>query len=411
MRQKYVAFFFVCFFSLVAKAQVNTGLDNLASQHFSALKGKRVGLITNQTGRSKAGEFGPDLFLRERSVKLVALFAPEHGFMGTRLAGVESSTTETYHGVKVYSLYGSTRKPTKKMLKSVNALVFDMQDIGVRPYTYLSTMVLAMEAAADNKIPFYVLDRPNPLSGNRIEGNLLDPSLISFVGAVPVPYLHGMTLGELAKMAKAKSWFKNAARLTLTVVPLTGWKRSMYWPETGLPWTAPSPNIPHFENAVGCAMLGATGELGILAIGVGTDAPFLRIGSTLVPSTTIKRNADSLFQGVEVKEDNFSASSAGALKTYQGVRFSFPSIRSFAALPSFYEPQYRLLEALLHDTTFRSSFDALPQSVNGMFEKVTGLHGLLGMLRRCEDLTPLFRHWQHDTDEFRKLRAPYLLYK
>jgi uncharacterized protein YbbC (DUF1343 family) len=410
MKQKYVAFFAILFFALSARAQVLTGLDNLAAQHFAPLKGKHIGLITNQTGRSKSGEFGPDIFLREKSIKLVALFAPEHGLFGTRQAGVESNATDTYHGVKVYSLYGSSRKPTKTMLKGVNALVFDMQDIGVRPYTYLSTMVLAMEAAAENKTPFYVLDRPNPLSGNRIEGNILDPSLESFVGAVPVPYLHGMTLGELAKMAKAKSWFKNAAKLKLNVIPMTGWKRSMYWPETGLAWTAPSPNIPHFENAVGCAMLGATGELGVLAIGVGTDAPFLHIGSTLMPTSTVQRLADSTFGNIEtITPENFSATSAGMSKNYNGVRLTLS--KPLSSVPSIYTAQYKLLEAMMRDTAFRNSVDALPQSVNAMFEKVTGMHGLLGMLRRCEDLAVLFAKWQKDVEAFRQMRAPFLLYK
>src|SRR5205807_2293979 len=157
------------------------------------------------------------------------LFAPEHGIMGKRQAGVTSDTLERFGGIPVYSLYGSTRKPMRQMLRGINALVFDIQDVGVRPYTYLSTMVLAMEAAAENKIPFYILDRPNPLSGDRIEGNILDTNLKSFVGIAPVPYLHGMTLGELAQMAKAKAWFHNAAKLRLTVIPMTGWKRSMFW--------------------------------------------------------------------------------------------------------------------------------------------------------------------------------------
>src|SRR5207253_1630447 len=159
---------------------------------------------------------------------------------------------------------------------------FDIQDIGVRPYTYLSTMIYAMEAAAENGIEFIVLDRPNPLSGQRIEGNILDTAFRSFVGVAPIPYLHGMTVGELAKMAKGEKWFHHAEKLHLSVIKMTGWKRAMYWNETGLKWIAPSPNIPTFENAIGCAMFGAIGELGILSIGIGSDLPFLRLGSKLV---------------------------------------------------------------------------------------------------------------------------------
>ncbi len=161
------------------------------------------------------------------------------------------------------------------MLKGINALVFDIQDVGVRPYTFLSTMIQSMEAAAENKIPFYgCFDRPNPLSGERIVGNILDTNLKSFVGIIPVPYLHGMTLGELAQMARAKGWFHQAATLQLTVITMTGWKRSMYWGDTHLAWVAPSPNVPHFENAVGLAMLGASANLGFFPSGLGATCPF-----------------------------------------------------------------------------------------------------------------------------------------
>ncbi len=411
MRQKYVVFLLVILsVTSSARAQVVTGLENLVSQHFAPLNGKRVGLITNQTGRTASGQFGADLFLKDRSLKLVALFAPEHGLMGTRKAGVPSDTPEWYHGVRVYSLYGSTRQPTKKMLRGITALIFDLQDIGVRPYTYLSTMVLAMEAAAEQGIPFFVLDRPNPLSGERIEGNTLDPTLKSFVGQVPIPYLHGMTLGELAQMAKAKGWFKNSAKLKLTVIPMRGWKRSMYWSETRLPWTAPSPNIPHFENAVGAAMLGATGEIGVLSIGIGTDVPFLRIGSTLMGTSEVLRITDSMLPATaSINADDFSAQNAGVTKQYHGVRIA--PLSNLKSVPSLYPSQFQMLEAMLRDTAFRTAFDALPFSVNAMFEKVTGMRGLLGKLRRCEDLTPIFESWQRDCDTFRRERAPYLLYK
>src|ERR1019366_2137686 len=223
---KYIHFAIICLIliSTGVNAQVSTGLDRLVAEHFAQLKGKHLGLITNETGRTRDGKFGADLFAKSKTLKLVALFAPEHGLMGARQAGVNSDTLERFDGVPVYSLYGTTRKPTRKMLNGIDALVFDIQDVGVRPYTFLSTMILAMEATAENKIPFYVLDRPNPLSGERIEGNILDSSLKSFVGMLPVPYLHGMTLGELARMAKAKAWFRHADKLKLIVIPMTGWK-------------------------------------------------------------------------------------------------------------------------------------------------------------------------------------------
>ena len=222
-------FLLISFFFSIASSQVHTGLDNLVANNYSQLKGKKIGFIANKTSVTSSGEFAPKLFSKQKVCNLVALFSPEHGFLGERKAGVKSDAEEKFEGRPIYSLYGTTRKPTKKMLTGITTLVFDIQDIGVRPYTYLSTMINAMEAAAENNIEFVLLDRPNPLSGNRIEGNILDTSLISFVGVIPVPYLHGMTLGELAQMAKGEKWFHKAEKLKLSVIHMTDWKRSMYW--------------------------------------------------------------------------------------------------------------------------------------------------------------------------------------
>ncbi len=392
-----------------ATGQVTTGLDNLIAEQWAPLKGKHVGLITNQTGVTRSGQPGAQAFAGSKALKLVALYGPEHGIFGDRKAGVTSDASERYEGVPVYSLYGSTRKPTKAILKEVNALVFDIQDVGVRPYTFLSTMILAMEAAAEQSIPFYVLDRPDPLSGDRIEGNILDNSLKSFVGQVPVPYIHGMTLGELALMAKAKGWFNKAAKLKLTVIPMKGWKRSMYWTETGLTWTPPSPNVPRFENAVGLAMLGATGELGLLSVGVGSDKQFLRVGSTLLAKEELLGMVSaSLPTALRLSSEDFKAETSAGVKTYHGVGFDLP--RELAKLTPLYQGQFTMLESMLHDTAFRASFDALPFSVNTMFEKVTGMHGLLDTLKRCKDLEPLFTQWKRDAEKFREERKPYLLY-
>lgn len=408
--RKYLHFVFCwLFLAISAKAQVLTGLDNLVAEHFAPLRGKHVGLITNQTGRTRDGRFGPDLFAKSSEIKLVALFAPEHGIMGTRPAGIESDTLERYDSVPVYSLYGSTRKPTRKMLRGIDALVFDIQDAGVRPYTYLSTMIDAMEAAAKNGIPFYVLDRPNPLSGNRVEGNILDTSLESFVGILPVPYLHGMTLGELARMAKAKSWFRDAAKLKLTVISMTGWQRSMYWPQTGLSWIATSPNVPSFENDVGLAMLGATGELGILSVGIGSDFPFLRIGSRLMIQDEVQRFVDSAFQhSIPLHPEDFWATTSAGTKLYHGVRLLLPP--HLDSVPAFYAPQFLVLQMMLHDTAFRASFDALPSSTNARFQRVTGMYGLLDSLRRCQEMAPLIAEWQKEDTAFEAERKPFLLY-
>jgi uncharacterized protein YbbC (DUF1343 family) len=391
-------------------ASVTLGIENLIEQQWAPLKGKNVGLIVNQTSRTSRGEFGPELFAKQKEFRLVKLFSPEHGLQGRREAGVTSDTIESFLGVPVFSLYGTHRKPTKKFLEGINALVFDIQDIGVRPYTYVSTMILSMEAAAENNIPFYVLDRPNPLSGDRIEGNIIQEDLRSFVGQVPVPYIHGMTLGEIAKMAQAKGWFASAGKLNLTVVPLKGWTRKMYWPQTGLPWTAPSPNIPRPESAVGCAMLGAIGELGILSIGIGTDQPFMRVGSSITPADSIYAAFMSGFKGVTAVRDTFTATTtAEGTKTYKGITLSLP--RDWSTIGELYPGQFVMLERLMKQKLIRNVFDQRPLNTVTMFHKVTGTRTLHDALKNNTSVTKLFDAWRKDAQAFRESRAPYLLYR
>ena len=232
-------------FTANAHAAVRLGIDVLEARGFAPLAGKRVGLVTNQTGVNSAGI--KTRVVLKKNVKLVMLFSPEHGIDGTVLAGKYVATRrDAVTGLEVCSLYGPTRKPTAEMLKSVDVLVYDMQDIGVRSYTYISTMAKCMEACGESGVEFVVLDRPNPLGGVRVEGPGIEERWKSFVGQLPVPYLHGMTAGELAKMANAKGWC--GARCKLTVVPMEGWSREQTWSDTGLRWVQTSPNIPRAQS-------------------------------------------------------------------------------------------------------------------------------------------------------------------
>jgi len=400
--------YFFLFLALSCVAQTRTGLDVLSNEKFAMLKGKRIGFICNQTSLSSTDEFGPDLLLAAK-VKLVAIFSPEHGFSGIRKAGVESDTATSYKGIPIYSLYGGTRKPTKAMLAGITTLVFDIQDIGVRPYTYLSTMVLAMEAAAENKVEFIVLDRPNPLGGERIEGNILDTTLKSFVGQVPVPYIHGMTLGELAQMAKGERWFTDASKLHLHVIKLRNWRRHMDWSATKLEWTAPSPNIPTPDAALGAAMVGAIGELGILSIGMGTDAPFQRIGSRLISQITLRQTIDSIKPfNVRIVEENYSAPFEYSTKYYNGIRFELPDS---AFVGELYPMQFKLLQTLIRsDTNLLRSYNATTFSTKNMFDKVTGTRELRRCIESGGDLEELFGKWRTESARFREARKKYLLY-
>jgi uncharacterized protein YbbC (DUF1343 family) len=237
---------------------VELGIDVLQKNDFDLLRGKRVGLVTNQTGVNSSGE-KTRLILRKH-VHLVALYTPEHGLDGTEKAGVDvRSRRDRLTGLTAYSLYGDTRKPTPQMLAGIDVLVFDMQDIGCRSYTYISTMGKCLQACAEQGKEFVVLDRPNPLGGNRVEGMGIDPRWISFVGQFPVPYVHGMTVGELALMANAKGWM--GPRANLRVVKMHGWSRSMTWPMTGLRWVPTSPNVPLAMSPHYYVITGVVGEL------------------------------------------------------------------------------------------------------------------------------------------------------
>ena len=270
----------VVFFALLTattQAAVQLGIDVLTEQNFAPLEGKRVGLVTNQTGVNSSGT--KTRVILRKNTNLVALYSPEHGLDGTIGAGkYVASRTDKATGVIVHSLYGPTRKPTAAMLKGVDVLVFDMQDIGVRSYTYVSTMAKCMEACGELGVEFMVLDRPNPLGGERVEGPGIESQWISFVGQLPVPYIHGMTIGELAQMANAKGWA--GAQCKLTVIPMRGWTRTMSWEQTGLRWVQTSPNIPRASSVVGYAATSIFGSLSGAGfdVGIGTGFPFEMCG-------------------------------------------------------------------------------------------------------------------------------------
>src|SRR6266508_1908476 len=244
----------------VAPAQVQLGSEVLAATGFKELQGRRVGLITNPSGVNRQLASTIDVLRGATGVQLVALFGPEHGIYGDIPAGDKiESRTDARTGLPVHSLYGATRKPTPAMLSGLDALVYDLQDTGVRSYTFISTMGLAMEACAEAGVEFVVLDRPNPLGGERVEGPMVDDRLRSFVGQWNIPYAYGMTCGELAQMINGEGWLRK--RCKLTVIPMNAWRRSMVWSDTGLRWTPTSPNVPRGNSPLYYAATGLFGEL------------------------------------------------------------------------------------------------------------------------------------------------------
>ncbi|MEZ0295442.1 MAG: DUF1343 domain-containing protein [Candidatus Methylacidiphilales bacterium] len=271
-----------------AAARVFLGIDTLAANNFKGLdvdpktkKKKRVGLITNPSGVNYQGRTTLDILKAAPNVNLVALFAPEYGVYGEILNEVyPANTTDQRTGLPVHFLVNNTRKPTPEMLKGIDVLVYDVQDIGCRAYTYISTMGLAMEAAGEAGIEFYVLDRPNPLGGNRVEGMPLNPKFESFFGMWEIPYVYGLTCGELANMIYKQHWIKKLPT-QLVVVPMRGWYRDMTWEDTGLIWVPPSPHIPTSDTPFYFAITRAIGEAGPVSQGIGYTVPFGVVGSQL----------------------------------------------------------------------------------------------------------------------------------
>ncbi len=299
----------VCFVQCNSETRVRVGADILIEQRLELLQNKRVGLITNQTGRLSSGELLVDTLVA-RGINIVVLFGPEHGVRGVAAAGesVHDSVDERT-GIPIISLYGKIKKPTTEMLKNVDVLVYDIQDVGVRFYTYISTMGLAMEAAAEKGIPFVVLDRPNPLGGMKVDGPVMEDSLKSFLGMYPIPIVYALTCGELARMINDERWL-SGSRVDLIVVPMEGWKRTMFWADTGLKWTPPSPNIPTPATTlvypVTCLI-----EATNMSEGRGTARPFEVIGAPFVNGFALADSLNSLhLPGVRFASTQFAPTSS-----------------------------------------------------------------------------------------------------
>jgi len=274
----------------VDKIPVRTGLDILLDSKIDLITGKMIALVTNQTGIDQNGNPNYKRLMSMDEIKLKVVFSPEHGLFG------EADKEITYANQiedlpKVYSLYGSTRKPTKEMLDGIDMIIYDIQDIGARFYTYISTLGLVMEAAAELNIPIIVLDRPNPIRSDIVEGPILDLKYQSFIGKYPIPIRYGLTIGELAEKIIQEKWIRLAPKLT--VIPMEGWNVSLWYDETTLPWVKPSPNIPNLETALiypGMCLLEGTN----ISEGRGTAHPFKWFGAPWIDSKNLSKELNKL---------------------------------------------------------------------------------------------------------------------
>jgi len=385
---------------------VRPGVELFVEHPPSIVQGKRVGLITNQSGIDRQRRSTIDLLRAIPNLRLVALYSPEHGIRGVAEARVASSVDEKT-GLPIHSLYGDTDKPTPQMLEGIDVLVYDIQDLGVRQYTFESTLALAMRAAAEKGIPIIVLDRPNPVTGTILEGNILEPAYESFVGIYPVLSRHGLTLGELARMYNAEQ----RIGADLTVVPVEGWRRDMWWDETGLPWVNPSPNIRRLEAAIhypGTVFFEAIN----VSEGRGTDLPFEQIGAPWLKNSEVvaAMNAMNLpgirFEAVEFPTAATARKYPGQL--LKGVRFILTDRASYRPLAT----SLRMIELIrrLHPDQFQWAGPNTREPNMLTIER----HGGSARLRQAIEggtLTELLREWERDQATFRAKRAPYLIYR
>nr|WP_191567092.1 DUF1343 domain-containing protein [Metabacillus idriensis] len=382
------------------KNKVTPGVEVLLKDQKELLKGKKVGLITNPTGIDSGLNSIVDLLNEDPEIELTALYGPEHGVRGDAQAG---SSVEFYidekTGLPVYSLYGKTKKPTPEMLANVDVLVFDIQDVGTRYYTYIYTMAYAMEAAKENNIPFIVLDRPNPQGGLSVDGPVLEPEFASFVGLYPIPLKHGMTVGELASFFNKE--FEIGA--DLTVVKMNGWKRSMNFDETGLPFVLASPNMPTVSTTF---VYPATGliEGTNVSEGRGTTKPFELIGAPYINSTDLAEKLNSLsLPGVKFRAASFTPTfSKHAGKLSHGVEIYVTDREEFEAVPT----GLHIIKTI-HDM-YPDDFQFLAAN---NFSLLIGNDWVRTMILEGASVADIMNKYQDEQDEFMMVRKEYLIYK
>lgn len=388
---------------------VKTGIEVLRESSYKALTGKRVGLITNPTGVDRNYHATVDILNKAPGIKLVALYGPEHGVRGDFSAGETiTTTTDPVTGLPVYSLYGSTRKPTADMLKDIDVLVYDVQDIGSRSYTYISTLGLAMEAAAENNKEFVVLDRPNPLGGILMEGPVTREGFFSFVSQYPIPYVHGMTVGELAVYLNEEGLLKGGVKCKLEVIKMVGWNREMLFEETGLPWIATSPHIPYVTTPLFYPATGILGELYLISIGVGYTMPFQLFAAEWIDAEKLAANMNSLgLKGVYFRPVHYKPYySVSSGKAVHGVQIHFTDAKK-APLSLL---QFYLLQETHKLWPEKNVFALCEQSRLSMFDKVCGTDQVRLEFQKNFSVDSIKDIWMRDVPAFRKKAEKYFLY-
>ena len=407
---KFILQISVFIFASILTAQVKTGIDVLKESNFKILEGKKVGLITNPTGVDKNLKSTVDIFYEAENVNLTALYGPEHGVRGDHAAGeyVDFYIDEKTN-VPVYSLYGKTRKPSKEMIENVDALVYDIQDIGSRSYTYISTMGLAMETAAEYNLEFVVLDRPNPIGGDRVEGPLVEDGFYSFVSQFKIPYVYGLTCGEVAELINNEKMLKDGVKCNLTVIKMEGWNRNMTFEETGLEWVPTSPHIPHKNSAYYYSTSGIVGELGTVSIGVGYTLPFQTFAANWINGAKLTEKMNSFnLPGVEFRPITYKPFYAMGKGEYlHGVQIHIIDFTKVKLT----EIQFYFLEAVKEIHPDKDIFEMAEPNRISMFDKVAGTDKIRKAFTENWKFDDIKEAFYSDAEKFKEFSKKYYLYE
>lgn len=391
-------------------SEVLPGIDVLVNDNFKTLMNKRVGLITNQTGVNKNLESTIDLLYKAPNVNLVALYGPEHGVRGDVEGG---KYIEFYIDKKtqlpVYSLYGKTRKPSSEMLQNIDILVYDIQDIGVRSYTFISTMGLAIEAASENNIEFLILDRPNPLGGKKVEGNIVEDDFISFISLFKIPYVYGLTCGELASYLVGEGIINTSKDFKVEISKLENWKRDMIWKDTGLEWIPTSPHIPHSFSPFFYPMTGILGELrSAISIGVGYTLPFQIVGTEWIEPEIFANHLNKMnIPGLKFRPIVFKPYYAfGKGKSLKGAQIHIVDYKKV----NLTNTQFYILSALRDLYPENNIFELASKNELGMFNKGIGTNKIYKFFITDQPLYKILKFLDKDILEFKNKSKKYYLY-
>ncbi|WP_020529164.1 exo-beta-N-acetylmuramidase NamZ family protein [Flexithrix dorotheae] len=392
-----------------SKTIVKTGIEVLRDRNFKELAGKKVGLITNTTGVDRNLKSTVDILFEANNVELKVLMGPEHGVRGDHSAGEwVPFYKDPKTNLPVYSLYGKSKKPSPEMLEGIDVLVYDIQDIGCRSYTYISTMGLAMEAAAEQNIEFVVLDRPNPIGGNRVEGNLVEEGYLSFVSQFKIPYLYGLTCGELAGLLNEEGLLSNQQKCKLTIIEMDGWTREMTFEQTGLQWVPTSPHIPHKDSPFFYPMAGILGELYSVSIGVGYTLPFQTFAADWIDPIAFAEKMNGFgMEGIVFRPISFKpyySSMKGIELNGVQVHITDHEKVNLSAV------QFYFMQANHELYPEKNPFELCEPSRLDMFDKVCGSNKIREIFTQDFNYEKVKWYWEKDVDTFKAMSKPYYLY-